>query len=63
MICFWKTMNIRSIGAATMVEAAIMYCQDDAYWLRKLAIPTCTTHRSWLLVTVSGRYGWGTPGR
>ncbi len=49
-------MKKRSIvGRATTVEAAMMYCWDEAYCCRKLAIPSWTTQRSGSLVIVRGQ--------
>ncbi len=43
------------VGSATTVDAAMMYCCEDANCCRKLAIPICTTQRFGLVVIVSGQ--------
>src|SRR5688572_30050911 len=50
----WKMKKRMTVGRATTVEAAMMYCCDAAYCWRKLAIPVCTTQRSRLSTIVSG---------
>jgi hypothetical protein len=43
------------VGIATTTEAAMMEFWAEEYWFWKLAMPVCTTHKSGLLVIVSGQ--------
>src|SRR5690625_1209720 len=49
-----RTRKSKRVGTEAMSEAAMMRLQSPPYWFWNWDMPTCTTHKSESLATVSG---------